>query len=742
MRLPALFTLSLFTLPLLVSAQAPTNPIPIPAGTTRPIVLTIARAPAVDDAIYFTVSTKQLRIILITPDGTRVTKETAQQAGFDWGDIDATPPIGSTDAGAIGSMHFVRPGRAGRYAVEFTAPPGVQNASASAEFLSDRDKYSGAMSQAEGFHKVGPTRLTPGRNPLVIVLDRDEEAAIFDLVTPTGEELSLTLPNGRTIDNSVGKQGPISWITATRDKIDPPGAMFGISGFLLPDEGMHHVVTFEKAPQGKYEVRALKRATRVTAAFIPFGRMLKDATDAIAAPPRLPAGETQLQPYALPFDAKVSDNLTATIGIVGEALSSPQFVVHMEYRQILSRQPLRFSEPVVETVPTAFTQTAPGLYTATVIPRQPGILRVGVEVSGTRRNGQSFSEEAVLGQVTVTPVVARFLGLAEQAIDADQNGTLDRWEVTAKLEVVTPGEFEMRLHVSGANNSGALFDARKKLEAGVQTLTASLSAEQIRRHLSDGSWTIGAPQIFRPEGNTFGEFVAVPQTSMVTKVYKMVEWDRGAAYGERTITVRGIRPNASRKFRSFEVLWDVTTPGANCSWHGGLHSSDNISADQLLYGTLPAGRTPVSFVFDSALITADPKRQWTLSPWLNCESIKVPEERPLFIKLEVDPSGYDTRNEPFLLVASMARLRPGGHSTLAELAAIGKGKETMTFLATDAVQGLTLRFSGIAERNRDAVAFVTVEAAATIAPGRYFVPLAATGPDGTATTELVVDVVK
>lgn len=400
MRLPGLLAL-----PLLLHAQAPTALVPIPAGTTRQIILQVATPPVPDDTFYYDISTKRLSVVLVTPDGARITQATARQAGFDWGDIDVRPPIGSTDAGAAGCMHFLRTGRAGTYVVEFTAPAGVQNASAGASFGTEQDKYSVMMSRAPGYQKLGPYRLTPGQNPIEIVLDRDEQAAIFDLVTPAGGQLSLTLPNGQTIDRSIGEQARMSWEAAARENIDPPGAMAGISGFLLRDRGMHDVVMLQNAAQGRYQIRAVGAPVQVTAAYIPLGRILKGATDALtSAPVQAPAGQTRIQPYALPgYDAKVGDNVTATIGIVGDALTNPQFVVLMEYRQILSRQPLQYSAPVVEKVPTAFIRDSRGLYSGTIIPRRSGVLRVGVQVSGMLSNGQTFSDETVLSSLTVFP---------------------------------------------------------------------------------------------------------------------------------------------------------------------------------------------------------------------------------------------------------------------------------------------------------------------------------------------------
>lgn len=512
---------ALVTLPMLLCAQDALDTIAIPAGTTQSVAVQITTPPVAQDAIYFQVSTKRLKITLVTPDGRRVTKASAQQNGFDWGEVDFQAPIGSTDAGGIGSMHFVRPGAAGRYVVEFTAPPGVQNATASAGFKSENQKYTESTSGIPGFQKVGPYLLTPGQRPLVVILDQDEEAAIFDLLTTAGAQLSLTLPDGTIVTSSVGERGKIGWKTGRRDQMDPPGAMFGIAGLLLHEPGIHQVVTMEKAVKGRYQVHALGSPAQVTAAFIPFGRMVKEP----AAPPPRPSGETRIQGYALPYDAKVGDRLTAMIGIVGEPLSNPQFAVKMEYRTLVSRDPVQYSAPIVESAPAVFSLDPGNRYTTTIVPRRPGIMRVGVKVTGTRRNGQPFSDETLLTEVMVTPVVARLLGLTETPVDVNKNGKFDRLDITAKLSVVVPGEFEMRVDIS-SGKSGALLSTRKQLAAGEHTLTVTLSAREIRERFADGMWTILPPKIYQLDGTAFGEFVAVPENRKTSGPYKLADWER------------------------------------------------------------------------------------------------------------------------------------------------------------------------------------------------------------------------
>lgn len=517
---------ALLTLPFLLRAQTPPEPTPVPAGATRRIVLQLSTAPIAGDAIYFTVSTKQLAIVVITPDGVRFTEETAEKAGFDWGQLDVTPPIGSTDAGALGSMHFLRDGLAGAYVVEFTAPTGVQNASATAQFGSEQEKYLAGMSHIAGFQKIGPYRLIPGRVPLEIVLGQDEEGALFDLVTPESSQLLLTLPSGQTIDSKAGKQAKITWVSATRETIDPPGAMFGVGGFLLPGKGRHQVVTFEKAAKGTYKLSATGGPTEITAAFIPFGRMMKVISDSTTAAPRTPAGETTIQLYALPYEAKVGDKLPLKVAIAGEPLSDLRFVVQMEYRQIVSREPLQYSAPEVVVVPTSFTKDAQGFYTGTIVPRKPGVLRVGVEVSGRSSNGRNVLEKSVVYGPTVTRVAARFLGLTTRKVDVDHDGLFDRLEISAKLDVAEPGDYAMRLVILGSANSVAPTDVRRKLPVGVQVLTAVFSAEEVRNRLSDGAWTVAVPQIYRTVGDNFEESVAVPQTEVKIEGNRIHDWRR------------------------------------------------------------------------------------------------------------------------------------------------------------------------------------------------------------------------
>lgn len=129
----------------------------------------------------------------------------------------------------------------------------------------------------------------------------------------------------------------------------------------------------------------------------------------------------------------------------------------------------------------------------------------------------------------------------------------------------------MRLEVRDSGAIGLRASGKANLGAGQQTLTASIPAAALRRRFKDGPWTISGVEIFRPEGNTLGDSVATGNLTLKTAPYKRDHWDRGEAWSDEEVTVRGIYPANSGHFRMVEVELNVTTPGGTCSWMGSLN---------------------------------------------------------------------------------------------------------------------------------------------------------------------------
>src|ERR1700730_3749050 len=105
----------LLTLPFLVlsaNAQQPDQPNPTAKTSlargpaSRRLVLTLNTPPEAGDRAGLDLSSNSIRVVLVTPDGTRISSENAQAFGFSWSETPVQPPIGSTDGGALLTIHF------------------------------------------------------------------------------------------------------------------------------------------------------------------------------------------------------------------------------------------------------------------------------------------------------------------------------------------------------------------------------------------------------------------------------------------------------------------------------------------------------------------------------------------------------------------------------------------------------------------------------------------------------------
>jgi hypothetical protein len=331
----------------------PSAEIKIPAGTLGGTVLIpLDHAPFAKDSFGLELSSQTLTIVLLTPDGKRVTEQNASELGFYWHSNDVQVPIGATDSQRLVTIGFEKPGVAGTYSLELSRQSVKSPVGAKVHFSDFKLAMTANIRQFPNIKIVGPFSMQPGSGPLEVVLDQEEEGAIFDFISSDpSAKLALTLPGGRIIDESVGDKGPdVGWKSAASpDEVDRPTAWFNIGGFLLPSAGRHNVVMFQKAAAGTYQIRSLNKPTQITAEFIPLGRMLKDDK-----PPALPPGEVMLQATALPNSCKLGQPVNARFQILGEPLTDLKFEVRMEYRQIVSTNPLKYSEPVVERVAAEF----------------------------------------------------------------------------------------------------------------------------------------------------------------------------------------------------------------------------------------------------------------------------------------------------------------------------------------------------------------------------------------------------
>jgi hypothetical protein len=329
-------------------------------------------------------------------------------------------------------------------------------------------------------------------------------------------------------------------------------------------------------------------------------------------------------------------------------------------------------------------------------------------------------------------VVARFRSLSEKAVDEDGNGTLDHLEIAAELDVVEPGKYEMRLSLNGPESQGLQARGEQMLGMGAQTMIVSIPAERLRVYLKDGPWKIGGVQIFRPEGNSFGDFVATDGLTLTTAAYKRAQWDPGASWGDDVVTARGIDPGPEGKFRLVEVQWKVFTPGGRCDWFASLGMDRYESDSVFVEANWPAGAKTISFVFDGKLIAGAPRNEWFLSTIVGCA---FPFRDDVGLRhLVIDPKDFEQNHASFRLrVQKLVSVTPG-ESWRARVEVANKKVPDVNIRAAGSVPGISI--TPLANGQ-----LLDVHVAQDVKPGRYFVPLVATSGSETATTELVVDVV-
>ena len=710
------------------------------------LVLPIAAAPATGDRIVISTDTSLLKITVVTPEGRRINSANAAASGANWSEIPSSAPIGSTDGGYTAIFGFQQPGTQGAYTIEFAAARALPRpAQVATWFVSDQGQYDQLVSQIADVRRLGPVSLNAAQRTrdLTWSFPADEGGTLIDIVVsdPTAK-LRLTLPSGASVTSASAQGSGFEWKTvSSRDEFDPPGSMFGLSGFLLPRQGAHHVITLEKASKGNYAIRievSGAMTSEVEAVVLPIEKLFKEASAEIGKPPVLPNGTVLIEPVALPDGCFVGDQLNLALRLAGDPISAPvRFRVQVETRAPLPHNgpgPQEYAAPKVAVTPVTFTRSSDGWYRGILVPKQRGIMRVSIQASGTTGAGMAFTQDTVLPQVMVSAVAARLVSLTEHTVDDNGNGRPDRLELTATLDVAIGGKYGLRFMLSKDNAIGALGDGSATLAAR-QKVTASVPAARIFKSLRDGPYRITGIQIFKEEGSAFeGVKGATPTLSLTTAAYKRDDWDRGENFGEEKIEVRPLRPDTNGKFTAVEVLWGAVTEGGWCSASGDL-DVDKQRLHVIESGELPKRRSLISLEFDARPLANASKASGYFSGIVNCGNGEK-GAATAFLPVTVDPSQFERDDSPLRVFSqSMIRVVVGKtpRPAFAALEVAGKQQRDVVYRVTSVPTGLAV----VLRR-----ANLQVTANDEVAPGRYYIGVEANAGTEHDSGEVVVDAVR
>ncbi len=745
----------------------------VPAGSSAyRVVLTVAEPPAPKDFIQAKVSTAAVTATLILPNGHKITAENAESEGFSWSQGSAgLAPLGSNDYGQYLRITFRKRAPEGRYALDFAFQQLRQPASVKASFTSRMADYLQLLRAVPGAQLPKAVPFSPTAT-VTIDLPQEEEELMFDVVVPNAStDVVLGLPDGRKLRPDDAKKADIGWTIQT----NPEKSFF--DEFYLPLEGSHQVIGFKKAAQGRYEIHASAKTPthgELRVAVIPM-KGLGEAAGAKFMAMELETGELSssggihIRPKHLPFECFVGEKLDFQVELVGDTGSQPpQFEVREErsawLRDLDDGSGVQYAPPdPVEVLPVQLIEVSPKTYRGTIVPTKPGSVRISVKATGKTSSGKPFSTETLLtnSSMIVRPIAARFLGITANAIAPNGESKFDRLEVSATLDVLIPGDYLLIGGLRDAAGSGPQsvpVRGHATLQAGRQTLTASLPSSDIWRELRDGPFEVVGLQISRTQKSTLS-WIRVPtgDATFRTAAYRHDQWDPGQVYGEDHVTVHGIDPAASGRFLFAEVEWEVTTPGLECNWNGIMrgvfrppYTSANPQPEMSVWenAKLPPGKTKVSFIFDGATIHRFGKQDWTLGAVLNCgQAMKINDARLPYRwfltpspKIDLNPNDYEPAHGSFSVQPApiVLRLSPGGSG---DSRVWVKDKKDVQFAVTDVPKGVEATLRGPSESQNFISSSLRITTSPEITPGRYFLSVTATSGTEVATTKVVLDIV-
>ncbi len=705
--------------------------------------VTINKPPAPGDSIEISVAVQRVSVAMITPAGLRITAENANANGFEW--------FARLNAERVGDQKiqivFDKPGLAGRYVLQFTPPSPKTISQGDVRLVSRLADYEEVLRAIPGAQMQSAPIVDGAADipiDMQIALPKDA-AAFFDIVTPSrADSVTLTLPSGRILRPGASDQGQNTW--RIFDERFPKSEAGMLSFSVPPIDGVHNLVVPPDAGMGRYVVHVESQALNQRVIVAVARRPDKAWTDRLMGLTKLREGEVGIQPQRLPGECFAGDKLDVAIKLAGDVGSAaPKFVFRIQTSPPVSpaEAGMRYADlGPIQTLPADLVLGPDGTWRGRVLLDKPGMSYVSLRVTGATDSGKPFTAESLLtdSYMIVHPIVARLLSVTANAINANGDKRFDRLDIVAQLDVSYPGDYGFGVSIrNAAGQRFARASSKINLTRGRQTLTISVPAKDVWRDFRDGPFEIFDVWVIRTE-NLYAVKVPPSNVEVRTAAWKRDQWDPGPVFGEDTVTVQGIRPAQSGRFRFVEIQWRVTTSGGPCSWYATLTGGPAMGFNQLAYqGSLPRGQATLSFVWGGALIATAPKLDnWQFDPSIRCgsDSIRGPHET-----VALDPKQYEPAQMSFSIHARNPIRLAAGSSGTASIYVLEKRTEQVNFDVGKVPEGLEAALSLPKQPLKTAQANVVVRALPDSKPGRYVIDISAESGAETARSELLVDVV-
>jgi len=496
-----------------------------PRDEKQVIEIAVSKPPTPNDDLVLWSPTRKVKVTLVTPQGKRITEETATEAGLDW--LETRPPVdsGEADSAKTISIRFRDFKATGNYTFEL-APDDLQRI---VEFTAAfRPDVSGGMPGMAA--PAGPPvaiyrgpGTCEGKGTLEWPLEADEEGATIDILTTNpAAKVTLLIPQGLTLDANQARRYGIGWqITEDPGSLDAPGGLVSISGFYLQEKGIHHMIHFPRAVRGVYKAIVDSPAPcEMRVGFFPTGRLAQAAFDVFERVAQQPTSEVRLALDPLPSTLHVGDSVPISVEFTGEPVRRQvNFEATLEYTP-------DSGPPLKRTVPMGFSWSLDNAFRAYFQPERPGKLKIGLKAMGRTVTGVPFTVQVEAPVVNVKPLAARLLGIWEQARDTDGNTRLDRLEIVLEMEVIQAGEYRMAMRLFDRSNQSKFVQVNQNLSVGRQTIIFPFSSAEILKLPLDGPYFATNLEIALRLKDGSEDAIPTHGIRMTTQAYKKVQWQQ------------------------------------------------------------------------------------------------------------------------------------------------------------------------------------------------------------------------
>jgi hypothetical protein len=243
-----------------------------------------------------------------------------------------------------------------------------------------------------------------------------------------------------------------------------------------------------------------------------------------------------------------------------------------------------------------------GIYTGVYTTTAAGKFLAAIRATGTSSTGAAYARTAGAA-FRVLPSLAGFNSFTDAGIDDNGNGLLDRVAITAIAQVQRAGNYRLELSLAASNGSEARANATTNLLTGVQQMTASFSATQVKGLGVDGPYTIKNATLLYVD-DPEEPVAAFRENGGLTLAYALSSLERPALKFTGNNTVTGIDTNGNGKFELLRVQVEVNAITASTyNWSGTLKDVSGREI-QALDGmsAMSAGNNNITFDFDGIKI--------------------------------------------------------------------------------------------------------------------------------------------